>query len=585
MKTRQTVLRGIILAVFAILVARLCQIQILHGAEYRRASEQNRIRLIRREAARGVIYDRRGRILATSRLSFDIIVTPNEFCRQPGAVADLARILGVRPQEVQAQLGRREGPFKAVTVASDVPFDVATRIAEEALHLPGMRLESRPLRHYPRGPFAAHVLGYVRDISSTELERLRDAGYTASDKTGKQGVERVQEAALRGTDGGEQVEVDASGNLVDVLGRVPPVGGEPVVLNLDTDVQAAAEAGLSGRRGAAVALDVATGQVLALASSPPFDPNTFCGRITGSQWRYLNGSARPQQNRATAALYEPGSVAKLITAAAAIEEGRVAAGSRFFCPGYYQLRRWRFRCWARDGHGSLDFVSGFAQSCNVMFIRLGRAVGRPGLERWARAFGLGSTTGIDLSDESSGLIPNPRWKRKRLGLPWYPGDTCQISVGQGGLLITPVQAAVVAAAIANGGYLVTPRLVRKIGTHRVDAPPPTAVGIKPSTAALLRRGMAAVVQRGTARGIWDPSFPVAGKTGTAENPHGKPHAWFVGFAPVDHPQVAVAVIVEQGGSGAAVAPVGASILRAALAAPTQVPRGAVAGLPLSQPLR
>lgn len=564
MRARRAILRALVFAVFAVLVVRLWHIQIIRGREYRRASEENRIRLVRREAPRGVIYDRRGRILATSRLCLDIVVNPDPFRRHPRAVAELARILGEKPASVAARLARERGPFRTITIATDVPFNIATRAAEAGLHLPGMRLESRPLRHYPRGSFAAHVLGYVRDISAAELERLRDLGYTGRDKIGKDGVERLQEAVLHGTDGGEQVEVDALGNLVQVLGQVPAIGGEPVVLNLDADAQRAAEAGLAGRPGAAVAVDVRTGAILALASSPAFDPNLLCGKITRARWRYLNGPGRPQQDRVTGALYEPGSVVKLVTAAAAIESGCVNASSRFFCPGYVQLGRWRFRCWQRGGHGPLDFISGVAQSCNVMFIRLGREVGRPGLERWARAFGLGSATGVDLPDEKSGLVPNPRWKRRHFGLPWYPGDTCQMSVGQGGILVTPLQAVVVAAAIANGGFLVTPRVVRSVAGRIEATPAPRPVGIKRATAELLRQGMAAVVRRGTARRIWDPNFPIAGKTGTAETPHGEPHGWFVGFAPVKQPQVAVAVLVEQGGSGAAVAPIGAAILRAAL---------------------
>ena len=564
MRTRQAILRALVVAIFAALVARLCQIQIIRGREYRRASEENRIRLIRREAPRGVIYDRRGRILATSRLCLDIVVTPNAFRRRPGAVAELARILGEKASSVEARLAREQGPFRAVTVAADVPFNIATRAAEASLHLPGVRLEGRPLRHYPRGSFAAHVLGYVREISAAELERMRESGYTGRDKIGKEGVERTCEASLHGADGGEQVEVDAVGNLVQILGQVPAVGGDAVVLNLDAGVQAAAERGLAGRRGAVVAMDARTGEILGLASAPAFDPNLFCGKISRAQWRYLNGTGRPQQDRAATALYEPGSVVKLITAAAAIESGRVTAHTRFFCPGYIELGQWRFRCWQRGGHGTLDFISGVSQSCNVMFIRLGRAVGRPALERWARAFGLGARTGVDLPDESCGLVPNPHWKRKRFGLPWYPGDTCQMSVGQGGILVTPLQAAVVTAAIANGGYLVTPRVARSSGGARVEAPAPRPVGISPATAELLRQGMAAVVRRGTAQRIWDPSFPIAGKTGTAENPHGKPHGWFVGFAPVEDPKVVVAVLVEQGTSGASVAPIGAAILRAAL---------------------
>ncbi len=310
-------------------------------------------------------------------------------------------------------------------------------------------------------------------------------------------------------------------------------------------------------------MDAHSGEILALASSPAFDPNLLSGRISRSQWAYLNGSARPQQNRAATALYEPGSVFKLITVAAAVEAGTANRSSRFFCPGYYRLGKWQFDCWLRNGHGSLDLESGIAQSCNVMFIKLGRGVGRADLERWARAFGLGTKTGIDLPDENAGLVPNPRWKTRRLHLPWYPGDTCQMAVGQGGVLITPLQAAVEAAAIANGGYRVTPHLVRMVGGLRVPVSAARPVGVRPSTAALIREGMADVVKRGTARCIWDPRFPVAGKTGTAENPHGQPHAWFVGFAPAARPAAVAAVVIEQGGHGSAAAPLGAALLRAA----------------------
>jgi len=558
------ILRVLVILIFAVLAARLWQIQIIHGREYRRASEENRIRVIPRQAPRGVMYDRRGRVLATSRLCFDVVVVPEEIEAQPQAVAELAAVLGETPADIADKLARRQAPVKGVTLAADVPLAVATRAAEAALHVKGMRLQTRPVRNYPLGAFAAHVLGYVRDISAIELKRVRGSGYTARDKIGKDGVERVLEASLRGSDGGEQVEVNAAGNLVRILGEVPAVAGDAIVLNLDAEVQRVAERGLCGKRGAAVVMGADNGGILALASTPSFDPNALCGKISRRQWGYLNGPDRPQQNRAAGALYEPGSVFKLITAVAAIEGGRATRASRFSCPGHYRLGEWRFRCWREEGHGRLDLISGMAGSCNVMFIKMGRSVGQAALERWARAFGLGCETGIDLADESSGLVPNPGWKRRRSGLPWYPGDTCQMAVGQGGLLITPLQAAVVTAAVANGGYLVTPHLVRAVGDSRIEAPAPRPVPVKASTLALVRQGMAAVVKRGTARRIWDASFPIAGKTGTAENPHGPPHAWFVGFAPVERPQVVVAVLVEQGGKGAGAAPMGAALLRSAL---------------------
>ena len=564
---RLRLFRLLVLAALGLLVARLAQLQVLQGKELRQASEQNRIRRVREPAPRGLILDRAGHVLASNRAAYCITLLPQADAGQRRAVEQaLEPLLGLPAGSVERRLqGAEWARGEAVSVASDVHYRTLARVEERAPFLPGVAVQVVPVRRYPYGSLACHLLGYVREVDQRELASGEEQGYLPGDLIGKSGVERAAERALRGREGGKQVEVDARGRPVRVLGRVEPQPGQPVTLTLQLAAQQAAAAGLRGRKGGAVALDPRTGEVLALCSSPGFDPNWFAGELSRERWAYLNGPSRPQQNRALRGRYEPGSVFKIVTAAAALEQGKATAGSRFYCPGHYQLGKWRFSCWRLSGHGALSFTEGIAQSCNVVFMTLGRRVGAEALAGMARRLGCGAPTGLDIGSESAGLVPDPEWKRRHRHQSWYPGDTCQLAIGQGDMLITPLQAAALVSVVANGGYRVQPHLVRAIGEERLPAPRPSPAGLSPQTIRLLRQGLEGVVQRGTARSLRGLGVAVAGKTGTAENPRGAPHAWFVGYAPADHPRVAVAVLVEGGGHGAAVAaPVAGRMIRAAL---------------------
>jgi len=514
-----------------------------------------------------MILDRAGRVLASNRPAFMVTMLPHPApARRRAVERELEPLLGLARGALERRFGAaRMASGEAVAVAEDVDYRTVARVEEHAAFLPGVSVQAVPVRCYPYGALAAHALGYVGEVDREELARLAGQGYRQGDRLGKSGVERAAEGWLRGREGGWQVEVDARGRVTRELGEVAPRQGRPVVLTLDLPVQQAAEAGLRGRRGAAVALDPQTGELLALCSSPGFDPNWFARGLQGAQWRYLNGRARPQQNRALAGRYEPGSVFKIITAAAALEAGQVEVGSRFFCPGYFRLGRWQFGCWRQGGHGPISFLEGVAQSCNVVFMTLGRRVGAAGLAEMAHRFGLGQTTGVELGSESRGLVPDPGWKREHRHQPWYPGDTCQMAIGQGDLLLTPLQAAVEVAAVANGGRRVRPHLLKQAGGDRVPAPDPQPLGLRPETVSLLQQGLEAVVAQGTGQALGHLGVRVAGKTGTAQNPHGPAHAWFVGYAPAPRPRVAVAVLVEGGGHGGATAgPIAGRMISAAL---------------------
>jgi len=608
MPRRLLILRAVVSLAFAVIFVRLVQLEVFQGALNRRLADENRIRVIRRLAPRGDIVDRHGRLLAGSRLAFSVCVVPEELsiAGRSDPAAGLARLLGMPVEEVRQRLSRVERTrAEPIAVWRNASPQAVARLEEQAIYITGVTVLSNAIRDYPHGALAAHVLGYVGEISAEELALQGDGDYRSGDLIGKTGIEKVAEAVLRGVDGGEQIEVEARGRKVRTLGAVPPQPGRKVWLALDLDLQQAAEEALGERTGAVVAMDPNTGEVLALVSHPAFDPNLFSGSLTPGQWSRLTGSARPQQDRAVDSCYPPGSVFKPITAAAALEAGQASLESRYFCGGSLTLGDWQLRCWKRDGHGPIDFLEGFAQSCNVMFATLGRRVGPDKLAAMARRFGLGEKTGIDLPQEASGLVPSPEWKKRRRHQAWYPGDTCQMAIGQGDCLVTPLQVAVEFAAIANGGYLVQPRLLmslegeqqavgdyakRSITGQQSSA---RSCGLREDTLAALRRGSEAVVEPGgTAHSIASDRYRIAGKTGTAENPSGPPHAWFAGYAPADDASLVVVVIVEGGGHGATTAaPIARHLFDTALLpadgkpawSPTAGPPAGTAGPPVQDP--
>lgn len=567
--TRVVHLGLVILVAFAMIEGRLWSLQAIDGGRYLELSEQNRVRDYKVLAPRGVIYDRRGHPMVTNRPAFAVSVLPMEVPNPQRLAAALAPILGVELEDLLARLDEgRNRPFEPVVLRRDVPKSAVITVEERRLDLPGVIVQAEPVREYLLGNLGTHALGYLGEVAEEELRTRPEC--RAGDLVGKSGVERTYDTHLRGTNGWLRVEVDASGRPIRVLGRRPSHPGNSLVLNLDATIQGVAEKGLRGRNGAVVVMDPRSGEVLALASAPTFDPSQFSGGISPANWRRLTADGRlPLMNRTVESTYEPGSVFKVITGLAAVGEGVARRDSRFECTGSIQLGRWVFRDLAV--HGNINFIQGTAVSCNVMFWQLGRALGEDRLERYARAMGLGRTTGIDLPGEVAGTVPSAAWKQRVWKEPWYPGDTLNMSIGQGFVLTTPVQIARMMGAVATGGKLVRPRLARRVlapdgtvvtvfGPETENAP----LALTPAVLGAMREGMRAVVEGGTGATAAVPGLAIAGKTGSAENPRGAPHAWFAGYAPIEAPALVVVVLIEHGRRGGEVAaPIARALFEAA----------------------
>lgn len=569
---RLPALGALVVVLFTILVGRLWQLQIIQGPYYLRLSEENRVRDLRLPAPRGIIYDRKGRPLVSNRAAFTVSVLPRELDDPAKVFPRLANILNLPEAEIRDRLSRaRVRPFEPVRLQRDLPKAIVARIEESRLDLPGVIIEVEPVRHYLYGSLAAHVLGQMGEISPGELAAW--TGYRMGDLVGKAGIERVYDRALRGRDGRVRVEVDARGRPVRELTGEPSSPGRSIVLTIDLDVQQAAEAALGSRTGAVVVMDPRNGEVLALASHPTFDPNAFAAGISARNWTRLTGDrGLPLLNRAVDSAYEPGSVFKIVTAAAALTRGTATRSSRINCPGFLRLGGRTFR--DLKAHGTVDFITGVAQSCNVFFWTLGLRTGNDALAQMARALGLGERTGIDLPSEAPGLIPSSAWKQRVLGEPWYPGDTLNMAIGQGWVNTTPLQIARMVATVGSGGTMVRPHLVRGLldpadrRMDRVAVRPARHIYMPPEALRTLRDSLEAVVVRGTGRAVAIPGLRIAGKTGSAENPRGEPHAWFAAYAPADQPRIAVAVIVEHGRRGGLVAaPIAKAVVQAALPLP------------------
>src|SRR5579884_215461 len=571
---RLAVLRALIAGLLAILALRLWQVQIVQGDYFLRLSQEHGLRVTSIPAPRGLIVDRRGRPIAATRPAFTVAVLPMEMRHPREEVPLLARLLALDPQDVTRRLAAsRDRPFEPVRLRRDVPKEVVAAVEESRMDLPGVLVEIEPVRQYIYRDLAAHLLGYLGEISDAELRSLRAQGYGPGELIGKDGIERAYDRYLRGRNGQIQVEVDAQGRPFRTLGTVPAVPGDTVVLGLDLDVQRAAEAALGDRAGAVVAMDPANGAIVAMVSHPAFDTDLFSAGITRAAWSSLLRDPRqPLIDRAIQGGYPTGSVFKIVTASAALDLGLVNPDTRFYCPGFYNLGGHIFH--DHEAHGHLNFLDAIAQSCNVVFWTVSRPVGPEHLAAYARMFGLGQRTGIDLPQESRGVVPDPGWKRRVYRQPWYAGDTLNTAVGQGYVLATPLQVARMLAAVANGGELVTPHVVTEVRSPegqvvaRIAPPSAGRVRVSAQTMAVLQAGLAAVVTRGTASSIQIPGLAVAGKTGTAENPHGKPHAWFAGYAPADAPRLVVVAIVENAGFGAEfAAPIVRRVVEAAFGIP------------------
>lgn len=575
------------LGVFAVLVLRLWQLQILQGDTFDRLSDKNRIRLRRIPFTRGVITDRHGSVLADNRPAFRLMGVPAEIPSPNQTILRLSQGVGLDGRGIIDLVAeaKRKAPFRAVIFKEDLPWDEVAWVETHRLDLPGIWVEVEPRRFYPHGALAAHLIGYVGEISKGLLRRWQGRGYRVGDRVGKSGLEWMLEPHLRGHDGGVQVEVDAQGRQLMVIQEVAYRPGANVVLTQKMSLQKAAEEVLGDRAGAVVAGDPNTGEIFAMVSHPTFDPNLFSEGISPEAWQALKEDPfDPLQNRAIMSQYPPGSTYKIITALAGLEEGVITPKTRLFCPGYYELGDRRFSCWKEAGHGWMRLREAIVQSCDVFFYQVGQKVGVDRLAKYAKGFGLGRSTGFDSDKEKAGLVPTSAWKRDRFGEPWHPGDTTSLAIGQGFNLVTPLQQFVMISAVANGGNLVVPQVVHHVesadGEALVKFEPKKAgkVPARDSALSLLKDALKGAVQdrRGTGLRARVQGVEVAGKTGTAqvvrlqkrEKPEAVPykyrdHAWFVCFAPVKDPQIAVVVLVEHGGKGGAeAAPVAQQLLKA-----------------------
>ena len=562
--------QSLILMLIAILVTgafglRLFQLQIVNGDRNRQLADSNRIRLIAKRPGRGTITDRHGKVLASSRLSQTVSIWPIALPKDqwPPVIDRLAKILKIPPQDIQKRLEKTGyQSIESVVVASGISPAQATAVAEYSQALPGVRLEAEAVRNYPNGDLAAHLLGYTGELTDQQLKDRQDQGYRLGDVVGQMGAEAVFEPVLKGSWGGQQVEVDSAGRVVRILGDKPAVSGQDIQLTLDLELQKAAEAALGKRKGAIVAMDPRNGAILAMVSRPTYDPNIFTTGITQEQWRQLQGTDHPFLNRALQA-FPPASTFKIVTTAAALESGKYSPDAVLPTYPYVQVGGIQFWDWNRAGFGPLGFTGAMAWSCDTFFYQVAMRVGGPTLIEMTRRFGFGRKTGFELSaEESAGLVPDNSWKQENLDMDWVIGDSINMSIGQGFLQATPLQVAIMFAVVANGGYRVTPHLRKDNETARDWR---ESVNLSESTLDVLKRGLRQVITSGTASSLnvsYLPAF--AGKTGTAEAPPGLSHAWFGAYAPLDNPEVLIVAFAEHsgGGGGKVTAPMVLKVLEA-----------------------
>lgn len=580
---------------FMLVVARLWYLQVLQGPELMEEAEQNYTRIVRQPAPRGLIVDRNDLTLAMSRPQFvisavpaDLEVSADEIEAQALAtdhtekqirkqladetIARIAKLVGLSKYEVADALGdvdtwRRR--FDPVALVTDASRQVVASIEENSPFVKGLMVQTQPVRYYPDGRLASHVLGALGKVDADEFAKLESTGVGREDYIGKSGVEYALQNYLQGEAGGRKLKVDATGRQRGELAYQHPIPGFKVQLTLDKKLQRAAEEAFGDKAGAVVAMNPKTGEVLVMNSFPRYDPNLFASKMRPSAWKEIANDRRyPLQNRALAGRYPPGSTFKMVTAAAALKAGAINGGTSAYCPGFLMLGKWRFGCWSV--HNGVNLDSALARSCDVYFYQAGLRTGMDKISDMAHQFGLGEPTGIDLSGAKRGSIPTPDWKKKTYHESWYPGDTCNSSIGQGFISVSPLQMAQVASVVANNGVLMRPYVIKRVqdGENRTvfETKPVVqrTVELPAEYWRMIQHGMISAVSgpKGTAKILEMPGIKVGAKTGSAEDPPRiKPHAWIVAYAPAENPQIAICVFVEQGGHGGTTAgPVARKIL-------------------------
>jgi len=586
---------------FGVLGYRYFDLQINQYEKYRTESDRNRVQLQPLPPRRGLIYDRNGVILADNAPSFSLTITKEKIDDLEATLALLRSLLSIDDDDIEKFRERLKGryPYQPVPLKFYLSEEEIAVLAINRYRLPGVEVEAEFVRSYPHGELFAHALGYVGRINEKELKALDPVDYSGTHYMGKMGVERYYEDVLHGKVGYENVETNARGRVLRVLERNEPTPGRDLHLFIDAKLQQVTQEAFGDNRGAAVAIDPKTGGVLALVSTPSFDPNLFVTGISGPMYRELRDSLdRPLYNRALQGTYPPGSTMKPFYALAGLHYGVVTPATRISDPGVYQLPNDSrfYRDWKRGGHGTVDVYDAIAQSCDIYFYDLAHKLNIDRLHDFIVQFGFGAQTGIDNTYERAGVMPSRAWKRKALKQTWYPGETLSAGIGQGYVLTTPLQLAVATAVIANRGARFEPRLVKSVGDHDIPVPEAKHVELPKQLWDVAIEGMRLVVhgERGTAKGIGKGmAYTMAGKTGTAQvvgyaqgikydasqvEKRKRDHALFIAFAPVEDPKIAIAIIVENGEHGAsAAAPIARKMADMYLLGSVQAPAAAATG--------
>ena len=572
--------------IFAILVVvsflclwmRIWYLQILKWQYLTGLSENNRVRLVTLPASRGMIKDRNGETLVSIRPTFNLYLTPEDARNLDSSLDKLAQRISLDREKLKKKIAQTKS-FKEVLIKGDIPREEVAFVEENNMSLPGIRIRAEPLRNYVFNNLASHTLGYLGEISKARLESLKDSTYRQGDFVGKNGLESIYESLLRGDKGYKEVEVDVSGRELKTLRKIPPESGNNLILTLDVKIQEEVEKLMTGTaeqnmNGSVVVMKVQTGEIIAITSKPSFDPNKFAAGISSQNWKALvTDEWHPLQNRSIHGQYPPGSTYKIVTALAGLEEGVIKPDTSVFCPGHFKLGSGRYRCWKKSGHGSMNLHDALVQSCDVYFYTIGHQLGIDTIAKYAKRFGLGRSTRLGLSREKKGLVPTTQWKLLNKKEPWQLGETISASIGQGFNLVTPIQQLVLMAAVANGGILLKPYLVKRIegpeGQIRKEFFPEIVgqIGMDLDHLEQVRKALRDVVNgvRGTGKKSRLKNIIVSGKTGTAQVVRMKSdeelekgevipvkyrdHAGFMAFAPYEKPVIAVAIIVEHGGHG------------------------------------
>jgi penicillin-binding protein 2 len=580
---------ALLLIAISILLVRLGYLQIIRGAEFKQKSENNSVRFRRIKPLRGLIMDRNGIVLVDNSPSFDVLYIPSKVKGNELSVEKLKDLYKSKSLEFSydQSISKTAKQYSPIKLEKNVSMEKVALVETNALNLPGIYIDVSPVRLYLDGEMLAPVIGYTGEISQEDLEKNNDE-YAYGDVLGKHGLEKFFDTYIRGRRGAELVEVNVYGKEIKNLGRIDPVSGYNIMLTIDADLQKAAWDALEGKAGSAIVLDTRDGAVLAMVSSPSFDPNLFNDGISSEQWSKLqNNPFAPLSNKAVSGQYPPGSTYKLIVAAAALEEGIITPETRIFCDGSFTLGNRTYRCWKKGGHGWVNLHKAIVESCDVYFYTVGKMLGADKIAEYAKRFGLGEVSGIDLPGEKSGLVPTKEWKLKKRKEAWQMGETISIAIGQGFNLLTTLQLADAYSAFANGGTLWRPYLVKRIEStdgkvYKEFLPEKKRdLNLSPKTIEVINDALKGVVNEpgGTGHAAKLSNIEVCGKTGTSQvmglpedekarrrkilGAFQKDHALFACYAPSRNAEVAVAVILENaGGGGAVAAPVARKILSA-----------------------